>query len=1122
MRNHTRLMMAILLTGALGTAAVAEDRSLHFDIPNQNLSQALRAYGRASGQEIIFTEDLVIDAKASLQGEFTPETGLQQLLAGTGLVAQRSSSGVVMIKRPGADGNISDLPDSGVGRNQIQLAQVPPSAAQAGRQEVDPDPQEIQEVDEVPGAAPVEAKDMAAVLVTGSRLPSEFSATSPVQVLEVDAAVTAGSVTTAEIVARATAAGGTQQINNQLSATGPGGSVVLGGANVSTISMRNMGATRTLTLLNGQRIAPSGTGSQVAPVDFNVIPSVALDRVEVLTTGASSIYGSDAIAGVINVITRKGGDGLELGGFVRSPEKTGGEYARASAYWGRNYENFHIGAAVEVDKQYELNMKDRPQTACRQDFVFDPVSGERVDARNSSGDFRCYNHNPTGIFFDQYWYGGAFIPDPGLANGPYPSAALGLHQPGNPAAAPLLDWVRANLGGYPDTHAYSPTTSRAYDEADSISPFRRINAYVSAGMDVGSNSEFYASALYSNRESTSNSWYFLYPFLSATNPNNTVGQALVEVSGGNSTGDIGPQVVRPFRADQQVDFFQSTFGLRGRFTGGRLEDWSYDVSARVGLSRGTYGQTFYYLDRLNAATGPDMACNPDLITVSGPTDCLSIPWLSQRFLVDQDWTDAERDFLEGYEKGRTTYDQLAVEGSLAGSLFSLPAGDVSAVVGFALRTDDLDDTPGHNARNSNYFAFSTAGRTAGTDTVREVFGELGIPILADKPFAHSLRLTASGRYTDYDSYGSSPTYRVAGAWEIIPEVALRASYGTSFRAPTIYELNLADQSSFFGYFDPCQRWGEGASSAVVTNCQAEGFAPDFAPINTGIRGISGGGKGLLEAETSTNFSAGIVIRPNVANMQLAVDYYDIKVEDQVATFGVSNIVSSCYNLLGEQRNSFCDLIERDPVTRAITLVDNRYLNLSEQRARGVDFAFQTGFPVGTADFRFELRGTRALENSVTRDALSPGQERNGLSGFPKLTGYAEASLRWDRVTWFLGANYIGEVDDTRYWEEQGSFIPGTHHFRFFGGYSGRNEYGNSNDFAELRELLRVPAHVTAYTSVRWEIFDNTTVLFGISNLFDKQPPVIGPDAYTYRIGSVAGNQYNLTGRSFFLRLNQRF
>ena len=82
MRNHTRLMMAILLSGALGTAAVAEDRSLHFDIPNQNLSQALRAYGRASGQEIIFTEDLVLDAKASLQGEFTPETGLQQLLDG--------------------------------------------------------------------------------------------------------------------------------------------------------------------------------------------------------------------------------------------------------------------------------------------------------------------------------------------------------------------------------------------------------------------------------------------------------------------------------------------------------------------------------------------------------------------------------------------------------------------------------------------------------------------------------------------------------------------------------------------------------------------------------------------------------------------------------------------------------------------------------------------------------------------------------------------------------------------------------------------------------------------------------------------------------------------------------
>lgn len=1115
-------MMAILLTSVLGTAAVAENRSVHFDIPAQDLSQALRAYGQASGQEIIFTEDLVIDARASLQGEYTPETGLQRLLAGTGLVARKSASGAVMIRRPEVAGSASASPGPGAGPDRVQLAQAPPTAVGASQQQPDPDPQEVQEGDEVLPEAAADATDMAAVIVTGSRLPSEFSAASPVQVLDVDTAVNSGAVTTAEIVARATAAGGTQQINNQLSATGAGGSVVLGGANVNTISLRNMSATRTLTLLNGQRIAPSGTGSQVAPVDFNVIPSVALDRVEVLTTGASSIYGSDAIAGVINVITRQGGDGLELGGFVRAPEKTGGNYARASAYWGRNYDGFHVSAAVEIDKQYELNMKDRPQTACRQDFVFDPVSGERVDARDTTGDFRCFSHNPTGIFFDQYWYAGAFVPDPGLANGPYPDAAVHLHQPGNPVAAPLLDWVRANRGGYPDTHAYSPNNSRAYDEADSISPLRRINAYVNAGMDMGDNSELYVNALYSNRESTSNSWYFLYPFLSATNPNNTVGQALVEVSDGNSTGDIGPQVVRPFRADQEVDFFQSTIGLRGQFTQGRLEDWNYDLSARVGLSRGTYGQTFYYLDRLNAATGPDMACDPDLITISGPTECVSIPWLSQRFLVDQDWTDAERDFLEGYETGRTSYDQFAVEGSIAGSLFSLPAGDVSGVLGFALRRDELDDRPGHNAQNSNYFAFSTAGRTAGSDTVREVFGELGIPLLEDKPFAHSLRLTASGRYTDYDSYGSSPTYRLATAWEITPEVALRASYGTSFRAPTIYELNLADQSSFFGYFDPCQRWGDGASSAVVTNCEAEGFAPDFAPINTGIRGISGGGEGLLEAETSTNFSAGIVIRPNIANMQLAVDYYDIKVEDQVATFGVSNIISSCYSLLGEQRNAFCDLLERDPVTEAITVVDNRYLNLSEQRARGVDFAFQTGFPMGTADFRFELRGTRTLENSITRDALSPTQERNGLSGFPKLTGHAEASLRWDRLTWFLGANYIGSVDDTRYWEEQGAFIPDTHHFRFFGAYSGRNVYGDSGDYYELAEKLRVSSHVTAYTSVRWDIRDTTTVLLGVSNMFDKSPPVIGPDAYSYRIGSVPGNQYNLSGRSYFFRINQRF
>lgn len=965
--------------------------------------------------------------------------------------------------------------------------------------------------------------DDSGIVVTGSRLPSEFSTTEPVQTLRMDDSSARGNATAAEIISRATAASGTQQINNQFSATGPGGSVNSGGANVSTIALRNLGPTRTLSLLNGQRIAPSGTGSQVAPVDFNVIPSFAIDRVEVLTTGASSIYGSDAIAGVVNVITRKGGNGLEVSGFARLPEMTGGRYVRASGYWGRTYDNFYVGAGVEFDKQYELNLKDRAETACRQDFVFDPDSGARVDARDKSGNFRCNNHGPNGIFFDQFFYGGAFILDPTRANGPYPAAALNLQVPGNPTLAPLLDWVRANRAGRPDTYAYSPNTSRAYDESDSISPFRRINAYVSAGVQAGSDSEFYFTALYSNRQSVSNSWAFLYPFLSATNPNNTVGLALQVASRGGSSGDIGPQVVRPFRAEQRVNFFQSSFGLRGKFAGGALENWKYDITARLGLSRATYGQTFFYNDRLNAATAPGVACNPKLITISGPTPCVSIPWLSQRFLVDQNWSDAERNFIEGYEDGKTSYDQYAVEGSLAGSLFQLPAGDVAVVAGFAIRQDTLDDTPGLNARNQNYFAFSTAGRTAGSDVVKELFGEIGIPLLADKSFFKSLRVTASGRYTNYKSYGSNGTYRLAAGWEIVPEVALRGSYGTSFRAPNIYELNLADQTSFFNYFDPCFRYGDGASPNVRANCSAEGFAPDFSPVNSGIRGISGGGAGLLKAETSTNLNAGIVIRPGFAGLQIAIDYYDIKVKNQIDTFGVNNIATNCYNLTGPQRDLFCRLIQRDPVTRAITEVTNRYINLSQQRVRGIDFALQFELPLGSAtDFGFELRGTRALENSLTRDALSPAIERNGLSGFPKLTGYAEGRLSRKNLTWVFGANYIGKVDDTPFLTQQGSFIDGTTNLRFFGAYAGRNQYGNPNDFAVVRELLSVPAQVTVYTSLRWKILNKTTLLFGVDNLFNRKPPVIGPDSFTFRIGSVAGNQYNLTGRQFFMRMNQAF
>lgn len=951
-----------------------------------------------------------------------------------------------------------------------------------------------------------EANEVKEIVVTGSRLRSEFTSATPLQIVTVERMAASGLLDTAEMIARMPAASATVQVNNRLSATGAGGAVVTGGTNANTIGLRGLGADRTLTLMNGRRLTPSGVGSQVGPVDLNVLPSSIIDRVEILTDGASSIYGSDAIAGVVNVITRRTSKGLELNAFTRMPQAGGGEFSTVSLFWGKAFDRGFLNIAAEYNEQRPLKMKDRPETACRQDFVYDPNTGDRIDLKDQNGNFKCRNHNPNGIFYTS-WFSGSFQYDPGLTQATYPAAALNLR-------GALPDWVRTNRAGYPDTFSYARSTSTAYDNADSIAPNARASLYVSGAYTLSDNVEAYGDALYTHRGSASHSWYFLFPNLSASNPNNTVSAGLLAASNNSFDGSVNPQLVRPFLSKQDVDYVQLTGGLRGKVAAGLLKDWDWDVSARYGYSHGKYGQTFIYNDRVQAATAPGVACDASKITISGPTTCVSIPWLTPRFLVDQNWTDAETNFLEGWEEGLTTYKEASLDGSIAGSLFQLPAGDVQAAVGFVLRRAELDDTPGPNAQAHNYFAFSTAGRTAGKDTVKEAFGEINAPLIADIPLIKRLSLTASGRYTDYSSYGSGSTYKVGAHWIVVPSLALRVSRGTSFRAPSLYELYLANQTSFFNYIDPCMRWGESTNATVQANCRTSGFAPDFAPNGvTSIIATAGGGAGLLKAETSKNLNVGATYRPSFADFQLAVDYYDIQVKNEVASYGVANIVNGCYGRT-DFPNTFCSLITRDPATRIITAVDNRLINLAEQNNRGVDVSVRYAFTTPFGRLSLSTQASRTLENTIRRDANS-FEDRLGFSGNPKLTGFAEANLRREAWSFTYGADYIGETDDSRFYDN-GDLIS------YYGAYSGRGTYGNNNNPTLVRSRLKVKPWVSQYASARWQIDPSAYVLLGVSNLFDKAPPVISADAWNYRVGSVPTNLYNLTGRTFFLRAGKTF
>jgi iron complex outermembrane receptor protein len=411
---------------------------------------------------------------------------------------------------------------------------------------------------------------------------------------------------------------------------------------------------------------------------------------------------------------------------------------------------------------------------------------------------------------------------------------------------------------------------------------------------------------------------------------------------------------------------------------------------------------------------------------------------------------------------------------------------------------------------------STAGITEGDDATKAVFAEFEIPLLKDKAMADSLTLMASGRYTDVDSYGSGDTYKVGINWGITPTLRLRASQGTSFRAPALFELYLADQTSFIGqrFVDPCISWGDALASGAISqttadNCAADGLAPDFIGGSVSATLISGGGFGVLEAETSTSKTIGLVWQPQFTALSVSVDYFDIEVRDEVDQFGADNIVFGCYSSQFYPAEPLCDLFERDPLLNGVTNIRDSFINIARQTNKGWDVAalWQTATPWG--ELSIETQHTFQEEDELAYFTTTP-EDLNGLLGDPEWVG--RLNLSFDRGPWsfFWGVQFVGESSSRQRYRD----LNGTD----FGTYRGE-------EFAVLLETDMVMYHAASVSRDFEDI--GLKMLLGVSNIFGEGPPELS------NIGDVSGevttvgnaafySQYDWIGRNFFLNLTKTF
>ncbi|MCW3836543.1 TonB-dependent receptor plug domain-containing protein [Sphingomonas canadensis] len=958
------------------------------------------------------------------------------------------------------------------------------------------------------GASSEEAADEP-IVVVGSRIKRDtFNLPEPVTVITKAEATLAGFNSTTNALQSTAVTNGASQINNAY-----GGYVTNGGPGANTLSLRGLGATRTLIMLNGRRVAPAGSRGSVGSADLNVLPTAIINRIEVLKAGASSIYGSDAVAGVVNIVTETKFEGITLEAQHNVTEEGGGNEMRYAAVFGFNGDRFSVAGSLEYYKRDELTWGQRDWMQCQTQYRMTsngsrvPGSGDAIDPL--TGKSKCY---PTGSTGES----GVTVNTIGT-NG-VSGAAVAL-APGVPAGyAGTCNRFRPKAGAGGGIPGYEcvgggsiglnvrDTFDQRMLNQSLYSPAEILTGYLQGSykMNALGDAEIYVEALFNRRKSEQNGFRQFTldylkgsPLIPAELQFSTFGAA--GTSTANPSSVIG---VRAFTAygnynnRQQVDFAKLGGGIRGDLPAG----WSYDFYVSKTWSDADYTTDLILTDRLGqsmdvVASGGGFACRD---TTGG---CIAAPALTAS-VVGGNFPAAWFNYVTDPVTGVTKYSESVANLTFTGPLFTLPGGDLQVALGGEFRRSSISDQPSPESVRGNLYGFTSSQPTVGTDEVWELFGEIDAPLLREVPFVYDLSINASGRYTHYRSYGGDETYKLGAVYAPVKWLSFRGSYGTSYRAPALFEQYLGATSGFLSQtVDPCYNYGAGfaATDTRYINCASEGLAPDFLQTSSVTTFAGGGSATGLKAETSTNWSVGGVLRLDGGmdawgNLSFAADYFSIVVKNGVARAGASGIASLCYDdPQFRAGGGYCNLITRNSVTKALTINDN-YVNLSEDRVRGIDFNLRYQRQVGPGQLLLNVAATKYYSQANRLFPTDPLDEYNGSLNSPDWTGTLDATYRWDIVTLRYGLDYI----------------KGQQSYDLYGLNPATTPY-----YFETPDVFYHQASVQVALS-------NYQLTMGVRNLTNKTPPSISSGAYN-RVGNAPlYSGYDYLGRTFFVNASVHF
>ncbi len=944
------------------------------------------------------------------------------------------------------------------------------------------------------------------VVVSGSRIKRDnYTTSAPVQIIRNDDAVLAGFSSTTELLQGTAITGGQGQINNAY-----GGFVTDGGPGANTLGLRGFGPTRSLILLNGRRMAPSGTRGAVGAADLNTLPSSIVDRIEVLKDGASSIYGSDAVAGVVNIITK-----TNLTGVTANLNQTATEQAG-----GGNTTNFSLAGGFVSDKakfsgsynhtsRTNLTLRDRDWTLCNTDYRRKLVDGVMGDWGNwdyvdpATGKPKCYPITGTGS-------NGVTINTLGTATtaGVAAPGAVGTTfnrwRPNSAITTGLVGFE--GVGGGTNNLNVRDVFTDAMLNRSLISPVTNHNFFGqgSVDLDVMGNAELYYEFLLNRRESSQVGYrqlsldYAVGSPLIPTVLNKGVFSSPTAITSGKNVG------VRAFigfgndRSEQTVDFSRAVVGMRGALG---KSGWDYDVVATRSESKGSYMTQSFLTDRM-AQSLDVVASGSGYVCRNATGGCVAAPALTAAVIGGQlpaDWVK----YVWQDVTGITKFKEDVLSASTTGTLFQVPAGKVRAAFGAEVRRNSIDDSPAADSVAGNLYNLTSSAPTRGSDSAKDVFAELEVPLLKNVPGARELTMNASSRWADYKSYGSASTYKLGALWSLEKSVSFRATSGTSYRAPALFEQFMGATSGFASStIDPCNNWDSAslAGSIKAKNCQSEGLPAGFLQTSSVAIINNGGAAAGLKAETSKNMTVGVILQPELpsgmGDLSMALDRFGITVNDGVSRAGTSSILSRCYDSVGfKDAGGFCRLVKRAPGLNSLTVNDS-YVNLATDVVKGYDFTARYATNVSDGKLRVNLNATRFDEQASKLFDTDSLVDVNGTVTNPKWTANLDVNFTSKDWTYYWGLDYIGVTDSYAY-------------------------YGLAKTTSSYK--FDTPAYFKHNVSVKYkDPVQKWEVVAGVRNLTNIKPPMISQGAYSRVGNAVLYSGYDYFGRTLFLNVNKSF